>query len=423
MKIAHVLVNYHPSIGGTQLLFKGISEKCVQQYNDEVEVLTIDSYNGSHSNNYKPIVPLQETVNGVHIKRYSFLRAHKFWFSFLAKFWIKCTGTNNTWLQLRSIGPWSSSLKKAIDNTNADVIVASSSGYLFMQYPLYRHTLKNPKPFVYQGAIHFATNENHQVISTNTLNAIKASEYYLANTQFEKDRLVQLGVDENMIVITGVATNVDFFANGNRQLYRSKLEIQDDEIVVGYVGRIEKTKSVDVLIQAFLLAKTTNKKLKLIIAGFETSYVQQLQQIITDEASLNKNDIIFIHDLKEEDKAHLFHAFDVFVLPSVNESFGIVFLEAWACKKPVIGTAIGAIKSVITNGVDGLLMEPENKESLVEKILELAQNEQMRLQLGINGYQKTITHYTWEAVTEKYRDTYLLAINKFNNVQRRSHLG
>jgi len=395
----------------------------VQEYQDEVEVITIDSYFGSHTNHYKPILPLQEIVNGVYVKRFSFLRAHKFWFSFLAKFWIKCTGTTNTWLQLRSVGPWSKSLKKALDNTNADVIVGSSSGYSFMQYPLYRHTLKNPKPFVYQGAIHFATNENHQVISTNTLNAIKASEYYLANTQYEKEKLVQLGVNENMIVVTGVATSVDFFVNGNRQLYRNKFAIQDDEILIGYVGRIEKTKSIDVLVHAFLIAKSTNKKLKLIIAGFETSYVQHLQQIIIANASLNKNDIIFIHDLREEDKVHLFHAFDVFVLPSVNESFGIVFLEAWACKKPVIGTAIGAIKSVIANGVDGLLMEPENEENLAEKILLLAQNEQMRLQLGNNGYQKTITHYTWEAVTKKYRDTYLLAINKFNNVQRRSHLG
>ncbi|MBW7952533.1 MAG: hypothetical protein H3C56_08270, partial [Chitinophagaceae bacterium] len=55
MKILHVVNNYEPSIGGTQLLYKGISERCVKQYNDEVEVYTIDSLFGSHSKNFSAI--------------------------------------------------------------------------------------------------------------------------------------------------------------------------------------------------------------------------------------------------------------------------------------------------------------------------------------------------------------------------------
>jgi glycosyltransferase involved in cell wall biosynthesis len=422
MKILHVLINYHPSVGGTQLLFKGISEKCIQQYKDKVEVITVDSYYGSHSKLYKPIRPLQETVNGVIIRRFSFLRAHKYWFSLLSKIIIKITGKTNNWLYETATGPVSYSLKRAMDNTEADVIAASSYGYLFMQYPLYRHKLKNPKPFVFQGAIHFADNEDHQVITNNTLECIKASDYYLANTQYEKDRLIKLGVDESMIVVTGVATDVAFFAKGKRAVYRDKLNIKDEDIVIGYIGRIETTKGIQVLIDAFLNAKNTNSQLKLIIAGYETNHVQQLKKYIESVNSIFTNDIMFVLNIEDYDKPHIFSSLDIFVLPSVNESFGIVFLEAWACKKPVIGTAIGAIKSVIADNVDGLLMQPHSVESLTEKILILASNKDLRDQLGNNGYNKTILNYSWDSVTKKYRDTYLLAIEKFNSIQKKTSL-
>ena len=414
MKIAHVLIGYHPSIGGTQLLFKEVSENCTILYNDEVEILTINSYYGSHTNMYKPIKPTEEVINGVHIKRFYFFRLHKKVYRFLQKAYIKLTGNVSELLNSYIVGPWSFGLKKAMDTTDADIIVASPSGYLFMRYPLYRHKLKNPKPFVCQGAIHFADNDTHQVISSEMLAAIKASEYYIANTIYEKKRLVELGVQANNIVVAGVATDVEHFSKGDRNNFRNRFSITDNEILIGYVGRIEKTKSIDVLLNAFINAYHINPLIKLIIGGYETNYSKELKLFVASLDEKIKKNIFFVSNLSVQEKVDLFHALDIFVLPSVNESFGIVFLEAWSCKKPVIGAAIGAIKSVIANEVDGLLMKPFDITSLSNHILRLANDEQLRYKLGSNGFIKTQNEYTWEKVTKKYRDTYLMAIEKFN---------
>jgi glycosyltransferase involved in cell wall biosynthesis len=416
MKILHVLPNYYPSIGGTQILYKGISENCVKEYGDEVHVYTVNSFYGSHSNQFKKIEIAEEEINGVKVHRFPFFRRHRFCFKIINIFLFKVTGKFSLTFQKYITGPWSPSLKKAVNSTDADVISASSSGYMYMQYPLFRHRLKNPKPFVYQGAIHFAEDTHGQVISDETLQAIKASEYYMCNTAYEKNRLVNLGVPEDMIVVVGVAADIDTFINGNPKFFRQQFNLDNEDILVGYVGRLEKTKSINILIDAFVEASVNNPKLKLVIGGFETSYVKDLKLQVNNYGSEIANKIFFQLNLQMQEKIDLFHALDIFVLPSINESFGIVFLEAWSCKKPVIGAAIGAIESVISDGIDGLLMKPLDKNSLVEKIDILSNNEEMRYTLGNNGFTKTLTHFTWEAVTKKYRETYQKAINKFNHV-------
>lgn len=413
MKIVHLVLNYHPSIGGTQILFKGISENLVYNYQDEIEVLTVDSYYGPHSNLYKKITPQKEVINGVLVRRFSFFRKYRFWLALLHKIVIKLTGRTVPLFERYNIGPWSPSLTKAINCTKADVISASSSTFLYMDYPLYRHKLTNPKPFVFQGAIHFSPNDHDNVVAPRTLKAIISSEYYISNTHYEKDRLVNLGVPAEMIVVTGTAVNMNELQKGNRAAFRTKFQLGDNDILIGYIGRLEATKSIDILVAAFVKAYLINSNLCLVIAGFESNYAIQLQQYVYSlQPEIAKR--IFIElNISNASKINLYHALDIFVLPSVNESFGIVFLEAWSCKKPVIGAAIGAIKSVISNGIDGLLMEPFDAVSLCNQILTLATNTHLRITLGENGYNKTANNYTWDIVAKKYRDTYLLAIEKF----------
>lgn len=420
MKILHVVLNYYPSIGGTQVFYKNISENCIKLYNDEVEVFTVDSYYGSHSNQYKEIFPKQETINGVNIKRYSFYRKHKYWFSLLNKIMIKIFGKSSPLLNRYITGPWSSSLMKAMYQTDADVISASSLGFYYMHYPLFRHKLKKPKPFVFQGAIHFPYNKKDHGISAKMLEAIKASDYYLCNTEYEKNRLMQLGVDEEMLVITGTAVDVEKFSKGNGADMRNHLQLNDDDILISYIGRLEATKSIIVLIDAFVQAYQKNNQLKLVIAGFTTDYVKKIKAHISNLSEVYQQNIFIVLNLKETEKISLYHATDILVLPSVNESFGMVFLEAWSCKKPVIGTNIGAIKSVIDEGKNGLLMQPENANDLADKILLLANNKELRMAMGLDGYNKTCNNFTWEIVTERFRNTYIKAIQKFNTKYSKS---
>ncbi len=274
MKILHIVINYDPSIGGIQLLYKGVSENCVKVYNDEVTVYTVNSYFGSHSKNFKKISKPQETINGVLIKRFPFLRVHLFFFNFIRKILIKFNKDPH-FINQAIAGPVSYNLFKSLNKVDVDIISGAPSGFSYMTYPLYRHKLKNPKPFVYSGAFHFQDSDEKIHISNETLKAILKSEYCICYTQFEKQKLMQLGIPEEMIVVTGVAANVKMFENGNPNLYREKFKLKDDDILIGYVGRIATTKNIAILLDSFVTACKQNSNIFLVIAGAKSDYASE----------------------------------------------------------------------------------------------------------------------------------------------------
>ena len=413
MKIVQVLMNYYPSVGGTQILFKNISEKCVSDYGDEVEVFTTNSFYGPEKKQFKLIDQAFENINGVKVYRFSFYRFHLFFIRKLAKVIAYITQQTPYGLLRFMHGPWSPSLKKAITNADADIIVASSSHYLYILYSLWRNKISNPKPFVIQGAVHFYLNRAVPIFANKTLEAIKRCEYYISNTDYEKQRLIELGVDAEKIITVGVGVEMKSFENGDRNYFRQQLNIKDDEILIAYVGRIESTKSIDILLKAMPLVLAQNKKIKLVIAGYANTYLEVLRNMLNNFSQEQQEAIHILTNISAERKNDLYYAMDILCLPSISESFGMVFLEAWSCKKPVIGTSIGAVKCVVNDGIDGLLAIPGNVKDLAEKILQLSSDKQLQQNFGINGFNKTKELYTWEVITKKYRDTYIKAIEKF----------
>ena len=150
---------------------------------------------------------------------------------------------------------------------------------------------------------------------------------------------------------------------------------------------------------------------RLLIAGAETAYTKEIKQKIALLNPKLQEKIIYCPNISNEFKFDLFNACDIVVNASKSESFGIVYLEAWACKKPVIGCTIEAVKSVINNGVDGLLVEPDDYKHLARHLNSLLTDPQKRKEMGDAGYRKVNELYTWDIVAGKYRSVYEFAIN------------
>jgi glycosyltransferase involved in cell wall biosynthesis len=408
MKVVHVVLNYYPSVGGTQWLFQNISERLVKSYGDDVTVLTVNSYYGPEKKNYKKIELASEIYNGVNIERFDFTRWHLPLFRFVYKVLKRIAGTESEWLLKQIYGPVSKTLNKRLNTIEADIVCGSSSSYAFMQYPLHRK--KVIKPFVFMGAIHFSENISSKNISSGVLKAIRQSEMYIANTYFEKSRLIELGVDDKKIVVIGCGVDEELFQQTDTSL-RDKLHINNDDIVFGFVGRHEPLKNIDELIKAFDKVYAANKKTKLIIAGARSWYTEELQILVNSSGSVNN--IHLLTNISEAEKISLYHSADVFVSASASESFGIVFIEAWACKKPVIGANVGAISCVIDDKKNGLLFTPHNISSLTQQMNLLATNKNLRKEMGEAGFVKMQQQYTWSVITAKYRNVYSQAIENF----------
>lgn len=417
MKILHIVQNYYPSKGGTQTLFKEVSERLVKNYGDEVTVCTTNSFYGPEKKTLKPIPLHTETINGVTIKRFSFFRFHLKLIRFLKKVVKFLSLSMPEGLIRYTVGPWSPKMKKFILEFDGDVICASSSNYLYMTYPLEKQARQ---PFVFMGAAHFSENETYNPIFSKVMEAIRLSEAYIANTVFEKNRLAFFGIDESKIKVAGCGVDVNAMINTvPPNTFRKKYGIGQG-LIVGYVGRHVPSKGLGLLLEAMQLLWKKDENYQLIIAGSPTDYTAELKQKVQQSGAFATN-VIFITDFSDDEKIGIFNNLDVFVSVSTEESFGIVYLEAWACKKPVIGANIGAVRSVIDHGINGFLVEPGNHAELAIRIDELCNYEGKRQEMGLAGYHKVQAEYSWDIITEKYRQIYLDAITR--NACEKNYLG
>ena len=119
--------------------------------------------------------------------------------------------------------------------------------------------------------------------------------------------------------------------------------------------------------------------------------------------------VILIDDFADADGPSVIDACDIVALPSVEESFGIVFVEAWMCGKPVIGGDIASTRCVIDRGVDGLTATPFDAQDLSSKILDLLADPAKRACFGARGREKALARYTWDRVTDIWETTLLTA--------------
>lgn len=404
MRILHVTQNYHPSVGGTQHTLKKISEIFTEDYKDEVTVLTSNSLYGPNRQKFEKISPQQEVINGVLVKRFSFLKIHKSVIKLIARalkrfFKMPLPG----FLYALLSGPVSPAMFKAMATSKADVIGASSVHYLFCWYPAWRKYTKHPKPFVLYGAPHLYNTQ----LSTLYKKRIQAADYYIANTRFEKDYLVNLGFKENKIMVVGAGSDIlskaDFTITDEALI--AKYEMTEDTIVITFIGRQEALKGIPVLIKAFSQLREKYKNVILFVCGAAGSYTAELQKLVTSGERIRL--FTNITDLK---KTEILRITDILVLPSTEESFGVVFLEAWSFGKPVIGAGIGAVASLIEDGSDGLLFEPDNHNNLADKLEILLNDEFLRKEMGMKGYKKFQENFTWDVIAKKFRDVYALAI-------------
>ena len=93
-------------------------------------------------------------------------------------------------------------------------------------------------------------------------------------------------------------------------------------------------------------------------------------------------------------------------MPSNVDTFGTVYLEAWACGKPVIACKDCPPSSFIEDGKDGLLVKYGDKYELASSISKLLNSKEMRIKLGKNGREKVLRYYTWDIVTKRIREEY-----------------
>jgi len=214
-----------------------------------------------------------------------------------------------------------------------------------------------------------------------------------------------IDLDQIQIVPNGI--NIERFDQiENDFSFRSRYGIEETDIVLLYLGRLEKKKGIYVLAKVIPKFLKNFKHLFFVFVGRDDAKRTHEQEIKTIVGKRFDNRLIFTGFLSSVDKIKAIKACDLMVVPSFWENFGYVCLEAMACKKPVIGTKFGGITEIIMHGKNGLLFNPYCIKELEKLIGLLVKNEEMRIKLGKNARRTIEMKFTDEKMANKTLKVY-----------------
>jgi D-inositol-3-phosphate glycosyltransferase len=223
----------------------------------------------------------------------------------------------------------------------------------------------------------------------------KALDAWITPLHYLKRQLLTNTVlPENKIAVIPLGVQIECFANNGRNRERSRklLNLPENEFIIGTIGRIDKQKGQEYVIQAIRHLKDKGISLKAVFIGEETlgekGYLNELHEL-TKSLGL-ENEIYFRGFMK--DVALAFAALDMFVMSSLSEPIGMVTVEAMASGLAIVGTNTGGTPELLGNGEAGLLYTPSDSEQLASHLGNLYKHPEKRGLLGAKAKERAVNY-------------------------------
>jgi phosphatidylinositol alpha-mannosyltransferase len=186
-------------------------------------------------------------------------------------------------------------------------------------------------------------------------------------------------------------------------------EFCDGKLNILFVGRLEKRKGADYLLEAYQRIKRHIPNSRLILVGPGTRLRHKYEKQVTQSGL---EDVVFAGYASYGELPRYYKTADIFCAPATGwESFGIVLLEAMAVGKPVVASNIEGYASLITHGVEGLLVPPKDEDRLAQALISLMTDESLRQQMGARGRVKAKA-YDWKYIAQKVLNYYITVLSE-----------
>ncbi len=224
----------------------------------------------------------------------------------------------------------------------------------------------------------------------------RRADRVITTSEYCRQKIVEhYGVPRERIGIVPEGINV---RRWEKLVYPRSLTPNPQPMVILCVARHYPRKHIGDLIRAFALIHTRVPHVRLRIVGDGPEH----GTLIALAAQLQvAHKVTFTGSIADEDVHREYAGCDVFCLPSVQEGFGIVFLEAMAAGKPIVSTTAAAIGEVVQHGETGVLVPPGDVHALAGALLFLLGNADMRARYGANG-RRRVQRYDWQHVVELF---------------------
>ncbi len=386
MRVLHVTHQYRPALGGAEKYIADLSEELARR-GHHVDVFTTRSLDYQ---TWRSTLPRYERLDGVDVYRFdSWQRTRRKWAMMEYGFAHYWPGEWRAYEPLIFFGSgpvcpamiWHL-LRQA---RQYDVIHINQLHYSHA-YPAYWAARRRGVPVVITPHIHAEQRVTYDVGYMRSI--LRGSGAILADTAEERIFLLKRGFND-FVLTAGVGVQLDRLPRLDRAASRAKFDLPFDAFVVLFLGRKVEYKGVELCVSAFAELRRTRPDIYLLAVGPESEYSRQLW------ARTGALDGLIVRDtVSDEDRLHALNACDVLALPSTGEAFGIVYLEAWAYSKPVIGARIASVSSLIDDGSDGYLITPGRPAELLAHLATLADRPELARLLGQHGRAKVERRYT-----------------------------
>lgn len=202
--------------------------------------------------------------------------------------------------------------------------------------------------------------------------------------------------------------DVLFFESGDGAAFRAKYKISPDDRVILNVGRIMKQKNQALLVEALaaILQREPRARLVLVGAVIDPEYFTNMMKRATELGVYQR--LTVVQGLPPDSPllAGAYAACEAFVLPSSYETFGIVVLEAWAARKPVLTSKVGGLVGFIEHEKDAIFVDPCDVAHLSEAVDRLFNDRQLASRLAEAGHEKAKSVYSWQRLADKVETVY-----------------
>ncbi|MGN6723186.1 MAG: D-inositol-3-phosphate glycosyltransferase [Marmoricola sp.] len=241
---------------------------------------------------------------------------------------------------------------------------------------------------------------------------VAAADMLIANTDEEaKDLINCYDADPGCVEVVQPGVDLSVFTPRSVADARRRLDLPVDGDVLLFVGRIQPLKAPDILLRAaaLLLERDPQRRSRMVVAvvggpsGSGLEHPEALGELAT---ALGIDDLVrFVPPVGREVLADWYAAASVVCVPSYNESFGLVALEAEASGTPVVAAAVGGLPTAVRHGVSGLLVEGHDPRDYATAIGRVLDEPGLRASLSAAAVEQA-SHFTWSRAADRILEVY-----------------
>jgi D-inositol-3-phosphate glycosyltransferase len=248
---------------------------------------------------------------------------------------------------------------------------------------------------------------------------VAEADRLLASTADEAHDLVSLyGADAEKVRTVAPGVDLGVFTPGSAAKARRRLGLRDDAYTLLFVGRLQPLKAPDVLVRAAALLQDDPAlagRLQVVVLGAPSGsglarphYLESLR----DELDLH--DVVqFRQPAPRDVVADYYRAADLTVVPSYNESFGLVALESQACGTPVVAASVGGLPTAVADDVSGALVDGHDPQHWAKVLADLLRTPQHLARLA-DGAREHARRFSWDRTADGLLVAYAEAVNELN---------